>query len=55
MERTVGDFATVGVAVQVQLAGGRVARAGIGLTAVGSSSLKAVEAERALAGREPTA
>lgn len=55
LERKVGDFATVGVAVQVQLADGRVERAGIGLTAVGSSSLKALEAERALAGREPTA
>lgn len=54
LERKVGDFATVAVAVQVQLAGGTVERAGIGLTAVGPSNLKAVAAERALAGQEPT-
>jgi aerobic carbon-monoxide dehydrogenase medium subunit len=54
LERKVGDFATVGVAVQVLLADGTIERAGIGLTAVGPSNLRAVEAERALAGREPT-
>jgi carbon-monoxide dehydrogenase medium subunit len=54
LERKVGDFATVGVAVQVSLTGDTIERAGIGLTAVGPSSLRAVEAERALAGREPT-
>jgi aerobic carbon-monoxide dehydrogenase medium subunit len=55
LERKVGDFATVGVAVHVWLAGGRVERAGIGLTAVGPNNLKATAAEQALAGREPTA
>jgi carbon-monoxide dehydrogenase medium subunit len=50
LERKVGDFATVGVAVQVAFDDGRVARAGIGLTAVGPSNLKAVAAEEALAG-----
>jgi len=55
LERKVGDFATVGVAVQVTLANGAVERAGIGLTAVGPNNLKAAAAERALAGREPTA
>jgi carbon-monoxide dehydrogenase medium subunit len=54
LERRVGDFATVGVAVQLQLADGTVERAGIGLTAVGPCSLKAVEAERSLVGRPPT-
>ena len=54
LERKVGDFATVGVAVQVQLADGVVERAGIGLTAVGPNNLRAAAAERALAGREPT-
>jgi carbon-monoxide dehydrogenase medium subunit len=54
LERKVGDFATVGVAVQVRLDDGAVAAAGIGLCAVGPTSLRAVEAERALAGREPT-
>jgi carbon-monoxide dehydrogenase medium subunit len=55
LERKVGDFATVAVAVQVSMAGGRIEQAGIGLTAVGPNNLKAVAAERALAGSEPTA
>jgi aerobic carbon-monoxide dehydrogenase medium subunit len=50
LERKVGDFATVGVAVQVAFDNGRVARAGIGLTAVGPSNLEAVAAEQALTG-----
>jgi aerobic carbon-monoxide dehydrogenase medium subunit len=54
LERKVGDFATVGVAVQVELDNGTVRRAGIGLTSVGPSNLKAQAAEQALAGREPT-
>ena len=54
LERKVGDFATVGVAVQVELDDGRVKRAGIGLTSVGPSNLKARAAEEALAGAEPT-
>ena len=54
LERKVGDFATVGVAVQVQLTDGTVEKAGIGLTAVGPSNLKARSAEQALTGREPT-
>jgi carbon-monoxide dehydrogenase medium subunit len=48
LERRVGDFATVGVAVSVDLVGGRVARAGIGLTGVGSATLDAREAGAAL-------
>ena len=54
LERKVGDFATVAVAVQVELDGTKIARAGIGLTAVGENNLRAVEAERALRGQEPT-
>ena len=54
LERKVGDFATVAVAVQVDLSGGKVARAGIGLTAVGETNVKAAAAEKALVGREPT-
>jgi len=54
LKRKVGDFATVAAAVHLELADGTVARAGIGLTAVGPSNLKAVEAERSLAGAEPT-
>jgi carbon-monoxide dehydrogenase medium subunit len=55
LERKVGDFATVGVAVQVELDDGVVTRAGIGLTAVGPTNLEATAAEALLAGREPTA
>jgi aerobic carbon-monoxide dehydrogenase medium subunit len=54
LERKVGDFATVGVAVQVVLANGTVERAGIGLTAVGPNNVRPAAAERVLAGREPT-
>jgi carbon-monoxide dehydrogenase medium subunit len=54
LERKVGDFATVGVAVQVELEGNKVKKAGIGLTSVGPSNLKATEAERALVGQELT-
>ena len=50
LERRVGDFATAGVAVSVDLVGGRVARAGIGLTGVGSSTIEAREAADALVG-----
>jgi carbon-monoxide dehydrogenase medium subunit len=54
LERKVGDFATVAVAVHVELSGGKIAKAGIGLTAVGETNIKATEAEKALAGHEPT-
>jgi len=54
LERRVGDFATVAVAVQVELDGDKVASCGIGLTAVGPHNIKATEAERSLDGKEPT-
>jgi aerobic carbon-monoxide dehydrogenase medium subunit len=54
LERKVGDFATVGVAAQVALDNGKVGQAGIGLTAVGPSNLRASAAEQVLAGAEPT-
>jgi carbon-monoxide dehydrogenase medium subunit len=54
LERKVGDFATVAVAVQVELDGGKVSKAGIGLTAVGPTNMKATAAEKALAGKEPS-
>ena len=50
LERKVGDFATVGVAVHVSLDNGTVRRAGIALTAVGPRNLRARTAEEALAG-----
>jgi aerobic carbon-monoxide dehydrogenase medium subunit len=52
LERKVGDFATVGVAVQVTIDGeGVCRRAGIGLTNVGAAPLKASSAEAFLRGK----
>jgi len=53
LERKIGDFATVGVAVQVEMANGTIDRAGIALTGVGSKNVHAEAAEAALAGKEP--
>jgi carbon-monoxide dehydrogenase medium subunit len=50
LERRVGDFATVAVAVSVDMDGDKVARAGIGMTAVGPRTLNASEAAAALVG-----
>jgi carbon-monoxide dehydrogenase medium subunit len=52
LERKVGDFATVAVTVQVELDGTNVKTAGIGLTSVGATNLKAKQAEKALIGHE---
>ena len=52
LERKVGDFATVGVAVQVSLDDGKVARAAIALTGVGSINFRATAAEEVLRGTE---
>lgn len=54
LERKVGDFATVAVAVHLELANGTIGRAGIGLTAVGPTNLAATAAEEALAGKPAT-
>jgi aerobic carbon-monoxide dehydrogenase medium subunit len=51
LERRVGDFATVGVAVAIETSGGNVIRAGIALTGVGGSTIEATAAEEALAGQ----
>ena len=52
LERKVGDYATAGVAVQINMNGGGVCkRAGIGLTNVGLSPLQAKKAEAFLAGK----
>jgi carbon-monoxide dehydrogenase medium subunit len=53
LERKVGDFATVGTAVQVELTDGVIGRAGIALTAVGPQNIEAEAAERALTGAAP--
>jgi aerobic carbon-monoxide dehydrogenase medium subunit len=55
LERRVGDFATVGVAVAVETADSVVTRAGIALTGVGGSTIAATEAAAALTGRPLTA
>jgi len=52
LERKVGDFATVAVSVQVELDGRKAKSAGIGLTSVGATNIKAKEAEKALIGHE---
>jgi carbon-monoxide dehydrogenase medium subunit len=50
LERRVGDFATVGVAVSIETVGDTVSRAGIALTGVGGATIEAGEAAAALAG-----
>jgi len=50
LERRIGDFATVAVAVAVDMEGSSVARAGIGLAAVGSKTINALEAAATLEG-----
>jgi carbon-monoxide dehydrogenase medium subunit len=51
LERRVGDFATAGTAVAVELDGDRVVRAGIALSGVGSRTLDAREAADSLVGQ----
>lgn len=53
LERKIGDFATAAVAVQLELNGGTIKRAGIALTGVGATNLRAEKAEAALAGAAP--
>jgi aerobic carbon-monoxide dehydrogenase medium subunit len=51
LERRVGDFATVGVAVALETSGATINRAGIALTGVGPSNIQCTAAEQALAGK----
>jgi carbon-monoxide dehydrogenase medium subunit len=53
LERRVGDFATCGVAVAIELAGA-VVKAGIGLTGVGGATINAAAAAAALVGKPLT-
>jgi carbon-monoxide dehydrogenase medium subunit len=53
LERKVGDFATVGAAIFLALDDGSIGSAGIGLTSVGLTNLKATAAEQALVGAAP--
>lgn len=50
LERRVGDFATAGVAVALEMAEGKVMKAGIGLTGVGAQTVDAADAAAALVG-----
>ncbi len=50
LERRIGDFATVGVAVALETSNDRIIRAGIALTGVGSTTIAATEAQQSLAG-----
>ena len=53
LERRAGDFATAGVAVQLAVDGdGTCKQVGIGLTALGPTSLRARKAEKTLLGRK---
>jgi carbon-monoxide dehydrogenase medium subunit len=51
LERRVGDFATVGLAVALETSGGTINRAGIALTGVGGSNIQCTAAEQSLAGK----
>jgi len=53
LERKVGDFATAGAAAFLVIKGGLVERAGIGLTNLGPTPIKAEAAEKQLAGKKP--
>jgi carbon-monoxide dehydrogenase medium subunit len=55
LERRVGDFATAGTAVAVEMSGSTVTRAGIALTGVGGSTINATDAAQALVGGPLTA
>jgi carbon-monoxide dehydrogenase medium subunit len=55
LERRAGDFATVGAAAVLTLGtDGRIAAAGVGLTAVADAPFAATDAEAALVGAAPT-
>lgn len=54
LEKRIGDFPIVGVAANLVLdSKGTIQTAGLGLTAVGPTALKATEAERHLVGKAP--
>jgi len=54
LERKVGDYATAAAAAQVTLDGkGAIEKVGLGLTNLGPTPIKPVDAEKALAGKRP--
>lgn len=52
LERRIGDYATVGVAIHLEADGGKISKAGVALTSVHHHNLKVVEAENLLTGQE---
>lgn len=54
LERKVGDYATVAVATRLMMSNGSIGAAGIGLTSVGLTNIKAIDAEQALVGQAPS-
>ena len=54
LERKIGDYATVAVATRLLMDDGSIGSAGIGLTCVGLTNIKATDAEDALAGQAPS-
>jgi carbon-monoxide dehydrogenase medium subunit len=55
LERKVGDFATAGAAVFLVIGGGVIEAAGVGLTNLGPTPIKATDAEQFLKGKKPDA
>ena len=53
LERKVGDYATVAAAIYLELSNGSIGKAGIALTSVGLTNIKATAAEASLAGATP--
>jgi len=53
LERKVGDFATAGVAAFLVLRGDVIERAGVGLTNLGPTPIRAADAEKVLVGKKP--
>jgi len=54
LERKVGDYATVAVATRLMMSNGSIGTAGIALTSVGLTNIKATAAEDALVGQAPS-
>lgn len=55
LERKIGDYATVGVAAQIELsATGAISKAGLALTAVAPINTKVADAETVLIGNQPS-
>jgi carbon-monoxide dehydrogenase medium subunit len=55
LERKVGDFATAGAAAFLIVANGTIEAAGLGLTNLGPTPIKATDAEQFLKGKKPDA